>query len=114
MTSVASSDCPAAEMQQHLLWAVAALYAHTEGPVPEADVAALAAHLPDGSPIAEVARTIDARIGRVIAVALSEVLYECGAALDYAEFDGPAHRLACKIIEALNPMAPDGAGDPSV
>jgi hypothetical protein len=107
---VMSSGTPAqsatGETLRGLMSAVESLYAQTQDRVAAPTTTETASALLEGSPLAQVAGRVDSKNTRVMAEALGEVLYECRGALDYAEFDAPAHRLARRIVEALVPMAP--------
>lgn len=100
-SGVASLTAPD-ETVDALLNAVAHLYAYST--TPDEDLIPFAAG--DQSALAELATKVGPDTARVVSVALSDVLFECRAALEYAESDSAAHRLAHRIVEAMRPLSP--------
>lgn len=89
---------------------VESFYAITQGVEPLPGAGWSLEDLSAKSALAAVAHGVDADNCRVLADVLGEIIYECRAALEYADNDAPASRLARRVVAALMPIAPGREG----
>ena len=94
-----------------LMSAIESFYAITQDLTPMPGAHWRVDALPARSALAAVADRVDADDSRVVAEVLGEILYECRGALEYAEVDAPASRLARRIVGAMMPIAPGVQND---
>jgi hypothetical protein len=107
----ARSSAMGEQMLRRSLAAVESFYAISQGVEPLEGADWSLDDLPAKSALTAVAGRVDPEASRVLAEALGEILFECRAALEYADLGAPANRLACRVLEAMMPLVQEAGSN---